>query len=196
MSSPSNGGEPEIQQFLAARGDQIARILEKTDNDSPRPYLSHQNQVLATVRCIALWAMSESMIKEFDNEPTLELYCKKHGGSVEDLKMGCFHITKFVAVANLVPAVESWVDKIDPKEEIPTKKVNARLLRRIADMEIEWTQDAGKHLEVRNGRTLSVFCIPCRLQQAQGEAENSPQRALAYVQHLDTFVVISIGVKY
>ena len=196
MSSLSAGGEPEIQEFLAARGDQIARILEKTDNDSPRPYLSHQNQVLATVRCIALWAMSESMIKEFENEPTLDLYCKKHGGSVEDLKMGRFHITKFVAVANLVPAVESWVDRIDPKEEIPTKKVNARLLRRIADMEIEWTQDAGKHLEVRNGRTLSVFCIPCRLQQAQGEAENSPQRALAYVQHLDTFVVISTGFRY
>ena len=35
--------------------------------------------------------------------------------------MGRFHITKFVEVANLVPAVESWVDKIDPKEEIPTK---------------------------------------------------------------------------
>ena len=168
----------------------------KAYNDSPRPYLSHQNQVLATVRCIALWAMSESMIKEFENEPTLDLYCKKHGGSVEDLKMGRFHITKFVAVANLVPAVESWVDKIDPKEEIPTKKVNARLLRRIADMEIEWTQDVGKHLEVRNGRTLSVFCIPCRLQQAPGEAENSPQRALAYVRHLDTFVVTFTGIEY
>ena len=196
MSSPSSGDEPEIQQFLTARGDQIARILEKTDKDSPRPYLSHQNKVLATVRCIALWAMSEGMIKEFENEPTLDLYCKKHGGSVEDLKMGHFHITKFVTVANLVPMIESWVDKIDPKEEIPTKKVNARLLRRIADMEIEWTQDAGKHLEVRNGRTLSVFCIPCRLQQARGEAENSPQRALAYVQHLDAFVVTFTGIEY
>lgn len=123
--------------------------------------------------------MMESVITEFDNEMTLNSYCETYGSSVEDLRMGHFQITRFVEIANCSPRVDGWVDKIDPKEAIPAKKINAKLLKRIANMDFEWTFDAAKHLYSHDGRTLSIFCMPCRLQQAQGVAENSPQRALA-----------------
>ncbi len=123
--------------------------------------------------------MMESVITEFDNEMTRNSYCETYGGSVEDLKLGHFQITRFLEIADCLPRIDESVDRIDPKEAIPAKKINAKLLRRIAKMDFEWTFDAAKHLYSHDGRTLSIFCMPCRLQQAQGVAKNSPQRALA-----------------
>ena len=123
--------------------------------------------------------MMESVITEFDNEMTLDLYCETYGGSVEAIRLGHFQITRFIEIANCSPRVDDWVGKIDPKEAIPAKKISAKLLKRIAGMDFEWTFDAAKHLYSHDGRTLSIFCMPCRLQQAQGVAEDSPQRALA-----------------
>lgn len=188
MNPNASNYDPEIRQFLEDRKANINTIFETGEGrgqDTARsqlesePQPSIQSQVQVTVRCIGLWAMMESVITEFDNEMTLNQYCETYGSSVEDLRMGHFQITRFVEIANCSPRVDGWVDKIDPKEAIPAKKINAKLLKRIANMDFEWTFDAAKHLYSHDGRTLNIFCMPCRLQQAQGVAENSPQRALA-----------------
>ena len=169
--------EPELKIFLSSRKNQIDDLLSSRYGTLPR--VSIEDQVSATIRCIALWAMMEDLIKEFDDERILNQYSKEYGQSVADIKQGDFKVSRLIEIADLVPEIDDWVDKIDPKEEIPAKKINAGLLKKIANMEIEWTFDAGQHLKSRDGRAVSVFCMPCRLLQDIGQAPNSPRDALA-----------------
>lgn len=188
MTPNASNYDPEIRRFLEDRKADIEAILSPQEGGrkdtvwpqlEPEPKASIQSQVQVTVRCIALWAMMENIIKEFDDEMTLSLYCETYGGSVEDVRTGHFQITRLLEIAKFSPKIDGWVGKIDPKEAIPAKKINAKLLKGIARMEFEWTFDAARHLYSRDGGTLSIFCMPCKLQQARGVAEHSPQNALA-----------------
>ena len=170
-------GEPEVFDFLDKHKESIGDALNTPKENLQTHQL--QSQVHATVECIALWAMMETLVEKFEDESILILYQKEYGQPIEEIRNGHFQVGKFIRLAGLIPVIREWVAGVDPKEEIPAKSINARVLKDIAKMEFEWTFDVSKHLQCQDGRTLNVFCMPCKLQQGEGIDEKSPKNALA-----------------
>ena len=70
--------------------------------------------------------MIVSINTEFDDEMTLNVYCETYGGSVEHIRMSHSQITRLLEIVSRSPKIEEWADKMDSKEAVPAKKINAK----------------------------------------------------------------------
>lgn len=164
----SKNAQKSIASFLKESREAIQQIFPpKFATSSYQQYL-----VKDTVLCIALWTTREYFRAAFGSFKARSQFVRKNklnsisgeANSVEELNDGKFTINAFAGAAGLLPKVEDWVKAANsnPREEIRKKRLNAKLVRRIGRVKIEWTFDVSEHFKFTD-RTLYLFCMPSKL---------------------------------
>ena len=183
-----------VYQFISAKYVELRGLLlrELKEKEKARevPSIGESldwvtDRVMETVSCIALWTMNGEFGAAFaDRSKRIDL-CRKLNLSEQQFELGTFKVRDFAEFARVLPKVDSWVPKGNPNEEITTKRLNAKLLQRIARTKVQWTFDVSKHLTFSDDlvtRTVAVYCMPCRFNIGEGVWANSkPQQALRCV---------------
>lgn len=149
-----------------------------------------QYRVTNTILCLSLWITRESLSTSFGDFEVKSRYLQKAKSektqrtsqgpeNLTDLNLGQFTIPEFAEVAGLLPNISQWVrpEQSDPDEWIRKSELNAKFVRRIGQVKIQWTFDLSKHF-LFTDRTLYLFSMPSRLVIQYQWDQQSPEQAL------------------